>query len=69
MRAWIVPPGSTGSADLRRVERRDPQPGYGQVLVRVRAASLNYRDQMVVERHVLQRSEHARPGAAVGRRR
>ena len=48
MRAWIVPPGSTSNADLRRVDRRDPQPGYGQVLVRVRAVSLNYRDRMVV---------------------
>ena len=47
MRAWVVPPGSS-SADLRRVDRHDPQPGHGQVLVRVRAVSLNYRDQMVV---------------------
>ena len=47
MRAWVVPPGSTSSADLRRVDRHDPQPGHGQVLVRVRAVSLNYRDQMV----------------------
>ena len=47
MRAWVVPPGSTGIADLHRVDRADPQPGPGQVLVRVRAASLNYRDQLV----------------------
>ena len=48
MRAWVVPPGSSSSADLRRVDRHDPQPGHGQVLVRVRAVSLNYRDQLVV---------------------
>lgn len=48
MRAWVVPPGSTRSADLRCVDRDEPRPGHGQVLVRVRAASLNYRDQLVV---------------------
>jgi NADPH:quinone reductase-like Zn-dependent oxidoreductase len=38
-----------GFDNLRRAERPDPKPGPGQVLVRVRAASLNYRDLLVVK--------------------
>jgi len=33
--------------DLRLVERPEPKPGTGQALVRMRAASLNYRDLVV----------------------
>jgi NADPH:quinone reductase-like Zn-dependent oxidoreductase len=38
-----------GFENLRRAERPEPKPGTGQVLVRVRAASLNYRDLLVVK--------------------
>ncbi len=38
-----------GIENLRPAERPDPKPGPGQVVVRVRAASLNYRDLMVVK--------------------
>jgi len=38
-----------GFDNLRRVERPVPAPGPGQVLVKVRAASLNYRDLLVVK--------------------
>ncbi|MSQ82403.1 MAG: NAD(P)-dependent alcohol dehydrogenase [Myxococcales bacterium] len=39
---------SFGLENLRMVERPDPQPARGQVLVRLRAASLNYRDLLMV---------------------
>jgi len=48
MRAYIVPPGCTRIEQLQRVERPDPVAAPGQVVVRLRAASLNFRDQAVV---------------------
>ncbi len=47
MRAYLVPAGCKSSGEIRLVERPDPSPGPDQVLVRVRAASLNYRDQAI----------------------
>jgi len=41
--------GSFGFDNLAIVERPDPRPGLGQVLVRLRAASLNYRDLLTAE--------------------
>jgi NADPH:quinone reductase-like Zn-dependent oxidoreductase len=38
-----------GFEHLRRAERPDPRTGPGQVLVKTRAASLNYRDLLVVK--------------------
>lgn len=38
-----------GLDNLKLVERPEPQPGPGQVLLRMRAVSLNYRDLMTVE--------------------
>src|SRR5947207_11860082 len=37
-----------GIENLRVVDRKMPTPSAGEVLVRLRAASLNYRDVMVV---------------------
>jgi NADPH:quinone reductase-like Zn-dependent oxidoreductase len=48
MRAYVVPKGCSRVDQIGTVERPDPQPGPGQVVVRVRAASLNSRDQAVV---------------------
>ncbi|MDV2990890.1 MAG: alcohol dehydrogenase [Chroococcidiopsis sp. SAG 2025] len=40
---------SFGLDSLNIAERPDPSPSYGQVLIKVRAVSLNYRDLMVVK--------------------
>ena len=37
-----------GIDNLRMLERDAPKPGYGQVLVRIEAASVNYRDLLVI---------------------
>jgi NADPH:quinone reductase-like Zn-dependent oxidoreductase len=48
MKAWVLEKGSETLDHLKQVERPDPEPGPGQVLVRIRACSLNYRDQAVL---------------------
>lgn len=54
MRAYIVPKGSSGVEQLRAVELPEPHPPrHGQLTVRVRAASLNYRDQAVIAGHYI----------------
>jgi NADPH:quinone reductase-like Zn-dependent oxidoreductase len=51
MRAWIAPSGCKSTSELRIVDRSDPTPASTQVVVRVRATSLNYRDQLVTSGH------------------
>jgi len=48
MKSWIIP-SPKGIDSLTLVDRPDPTPGPRQVLVRVRATSLNYRDLITVE--------------------
>lgn len=48
MKAVVLDP-AFGLENLAVVERADPTPGAGQILVRVRATSLNYRDLLIVK--------------------
>ena len=48
MKVFLVSKGSTGFDGLKRTERDKPSAGPGQVLVRMRAASLNFRDLAIV---------------------
>ena len=53
MKAWVIQ--QHGSFEgLQLVEQPEPRPGPGEVLIRVRAVSLNYRDLLTVQ--------HDRPG-------
>jgi NADPH:quinone reductase-like Zn-dependent oxidoreductase len=48
MRAYQLPKGGAGIDALVQVERPDPKPAYRQVLVKVKACSLNFRDLGIV---------------------
>jgi NADPH:quinone reductase-like Zn-dependent oxidoreductase len=51
MNVYVIRKGSTTLEGLQREERPDPQPGPHEILIRVRAASRNYRDQMILVGH------------------
>jgi NADPH:quinone reductase-like Zn-dependent oxidoreductase len=48
MRAYQLPKGGAGIDALTKVERPQPKPGHRQVLVKVAACSLNFRDLGIV---------------------
>lgn len=75
MKVWEIEKGSTSLEGLVRAERPDPQAGRHQVLIRLRAASLNYRDHMAaigryiggaVSRNTIPLSDGAGEVVAVG---
>ena len=75
MKVYELQKGSTSLEGLRKAERPEPQPGPRQVLIRIRAVSLNYRDHMVVmgkyfsgvvDRDIVPLSDGAGEVAAIG---
>jgi NADPH:quinone reductase-like Zn-dependent oxidoreductase len=48
MRAYLLPKGGAGIDALVKVERPDPKPAHRQVLVKVKACALNFRDLGIV---------------------
>jgi len=53
MRAYEIIAGSSSLDGLRRCERPDPEPQSTQILVRIRAAALNYRDLLIARGHYM----------------
>lgn len=47
MKSWQLNKGATSLDDMNMVERDVPAPETGEVLIRVRACSLNYRDGLI----------------------
>jgi NADPH:quinone reductase-like Zn-dependent oxidoreductase len=47
VKAWQLNKGATSLDALTRIDGPKPEPGPGEVLIRVRACSINYRDQLI----------------------
>jgi NADPH:quinone reductase-like Zn-dependent oxidoreductase len=48
--AWTIPSSASKVSDLTKLSRAIPTPGPGQVLVKLTAASLNFRDLLIATR-------------------
>ncbi len=48
MKRWVLTPATGGGRELKLQEAPIPEPGPGQVRVKVHAAALNYRDLLVL---------------------
>lgn len=75
MKAWILKAGATSLDDLHLTECDMPVAAPGEVLVRVRACSLNYRDQLIpqgkymggtIDRDIVPLSDGAGEVVAIG---
>jgi NADPH:quinone reductase-like Zn-dependent oxidoreductase len=75
MKAWRVSTGASALDDMTLIDVEAPIAGPGEVLIRVRACSLNYRDQMIlqgryfggpIDRDITPLSDGAGEVAAVG---
>jgi NADPH:quinone reductase-like Zn-dependent oxidoreductase len=74
MRAYQLPKGGAGIDALVKVERPDPKPGHRQVVVKVAACSLNFRDlsiargtyRMAVRENLIPLSDGAGHVVAIG---
>ena len=75
MKAYQLPQGGAGIESVTQVERPDPaKPGHRQVLVKVHACSLNFRDlgivrgsyRMPVRENIIPLSDGAGEVAEVG---
>ena len=69
MRAYEIAAGSSSLDGLRRCERPDPKPLPTQILVRMQAASLNYRDLLIARGHYMGGAGRRQYDSAVRRRR
>ena len=47
MKTWVLKAGATSLDDMLLLERDVPSPGPNDVQIRVRACSINYRDQLI----------------------
>lgn len=53
MRQWVIRAGASSLDDMALRDVPEPQAGPGEVLVRVRACSLNFRDQIIPLGHYM----------------
>ncbi|KAF2872943.1 hypothetical protein BDV95DRAFT_490055 [Massariosphaeria phaeospora] len=56
--AWTIPSTASKVQDLTKVDKAVPTPGPNQVLVRLTAASLNYRDYLIATRNPQYPGDH-----------